>query len=125
MASSKNEAVYAAVGADFPEEEDSPIAEAIVMQVVEVQAPCDMPEGYQLSVEIHGKKTVVAVVCTEYPTVTRLEVNPLYSYITACFCLRHLSHTICFSPSFPSICSPQAAFGKVKTSTERSSVKIM
>jgi hypothetical protein len=61
MASSKNDAVYAAVGADFPEEEDSPIAEAIVMQVVEVQAPCDMPEGYQLSVELHGKKNYLVI----------------------------------------------------------------
>jgi hypothetical protein len=64
MASSKNEAVYAAVGTDFPDEEDPPIAEAIGMQLVEVQAPCDLAEGYQLSVEIHGKQTVVvAVVC--------------------------------------------------------------
>jgi hypothetical protein len=28
-------------------------------------------------------------------------------------------------PSFSSICSPQAAFGKVKTSMDRSSVKMM
>jgi hypothetical protein len=75
MASSKNEAVYAAVGTDFSREEDVPIAEAIGMQLVEVQAPCDMPEGYQLSVVIHGKQTVVAVVCI----LKRLKVNPLYS----------------------------------------------
>jgi hypothetical protein len=62
MASSKNEAVYAAVGTDF-QEEDLPVAEAIGLQLVEVQAPCDLSEGYQLSVEIQGKKTVVAVVC--------------------------------------------------------------
>lgn len=67
MASSKNNAVYAAVAPDFSEEEeDYPVAEAeaIGMQLVEVQAPCDLAEGYQLSVEIRGKKTVVAVVCT-------------------------------------------------------------
>jgi hypothetical protein len=62
MTSSKNEAVYAAMATDHPTE-DLPVAEAIGMQSVEVRAPCDMPEGYQLSVEIQGKKTIVAVVC--------------------------------------------------------------
>lgn len=60
MASSRNEATYAAVGTDFPEE-DVPVAEAI--QLVELQAPCDLSKGYQLSVEIQGKMIVVAVVC--------------------------------------------------------------
>jgi hypothetical protein len=64
MASSKSDVVYAAVESAFPEEDDFPIAEAIGMQLVEVQAPCDLAEGYQLSVDIHGKQTVVAVVCT-------------------------------------------------------------
>jgi hypothetical protein len=62
MASSKSEGVYAAVETDHPAE-DIPVAEAIGMDSVEVQAPCDMPAGYQLSVNIQGKKTVVAVVC--------------------------------------------------------------
>jgi hypothetical protein len=64
MATSKNESVYAPLGTTFPDEEDYPVAEAIGMQseLVEVQAPCDLQEGYQLSVEIQGKKTVVAVV---------------------------------------------------------------
>ncbi len=75
MASSKNDGVYAAVESDFPAEEDFPVAEAIGMQLVEVQAPCDLAEGYQLSAEIHGKQTVVAVVCI----LTRLKVNPLSS----------------------------------------------
>ena len=70
MASSKNEAVYAAVQTNLLEEEDFPIAEAIGMQLVEVQAPCDLPEGYQLSLEIQGKQTVVAVVCI-HPSTTR------------------------------------------------------
>jgi hypothetical protein len=65
MASSKNEAVYTAVGTDFPEEGDFPIAGAIGMSLVEVQAPCDLDEGYHLSVEIQGKQTAVAVVCTQ------------------------------------------------------------
>jgi hypothetical protein len=59
-----NEAVYAPVGTADLLAEDIPVAEAIRMQsVVEVQAPCDLPEGYQLSVEMQGKKTVVVVVC--------------------------------------------------------------
>jgi hypothetical protein len=62
MASSSNEADYAALVTYLPAE-DLPVAEAIGMESVEVQAPCAMPEGYQLSVEIQGKKTVVAVVC--------------------------------------------------------------
>jgi hypothetical protein len=61
MASSKT--VYAAVAPDFLEEDDFPIAKAMEVQLVEVQAPCDLAEGYQLSVVIHGKQTVVAVVC--------------------------------------------------------------
>jgi hypothetical protein len=66
MASSSNEAVYAAVGVVETDDllaEDIPVAEAIEMLSVEVQAPCDLPEGYQLSVEMQGKKTIVVVVC--------------------------------------------------------------
>jgi hypothetical protein len=63
MASSKKEAVYAAVETDHPAD-DIPVAEAIGIQSVEVEAPCDLPEGYQLSVETkRGKKTVVVAVC--------------------------------------------------------------
>jgi hypothetical protein len=64
MASSKNEAVYAAVETADLLAEDIPVAEVIRMRsAIEVQAPCDLPEGYQLSVEMQGKKTVVVVVC--------------------------------------------------------------
>jgi hypothetical protein len=64
MASSKNEAVYAAVETAYSLAEDIPVAEVIRIQsVVEVEAPCDLLEGYQLSVEMQGKKTVVVVVC--------------------------------------------------------------
>jgi hypothetical protein len=44
-------------------------------RLVEVQAPCDLSEGYILSVEIHGKQAVVAVVCI-------LNVNK------GCICIR-------------------------------------
>jgi hypothetical protein len=65
MVSSKNDSIYAAVASDHPAEEDSWVAEAIGMQstTVEVQAPSDLPEGYQLSVEMEGETIVVAVVC--------------------------------------------------------------
>jgi hypothetical protein len=62
MASSKDKVVYAAVETGHPAE-DIPVAETIGMESVEVRAPCDLPEGYDLSVEMQGKKTVVAVVC--------------------------------------------------------------
>jgi hypothetical protein len=65
MVSSKNDPIYAAVASNHPVEEDSPIAEAIGVQstTIEVQAPSDLPEGYQLSVEMQGIMIVVAVVC--------------------------------------------------------------
>jgi hypothetical protein len=76
MASSKNEAVYAAVETDLPAD-DIPFAEAIGMQSVEVVAPCDLPQGYQLSVETKQRKNaVVAAVCI---------INAAFSFETCIF----------------------------------------
>jgi hypothetical protein len=62
MASSKrNEAIYAAVESDFPEEEDFPMRKRLKCSQL-VHAPCDLAEGLWMNVMIHGKQTVVTVV---------------------------------------------------------------
>jgi hypothetical protein len=133
MASSRNEALYAAVETDALVE-DIPVAEAIEMQSVEVQAPCDLLEGYQLSVEMQGKKIVVAVVCiinVAFVFETCISASP-YSVRSriSCDVLRYVAGSLDNSNRCPGllllshtrfsfiaiICSPQAVSKEVKTS---------
>jgi hypothetical protein len=48
----------------FPDESFFPIADVIGIRLVEVQAPCDLAAGYELTWKFKGKQTVVAVVRT-------------------------------------------------------------
>jgi hypothetical protein len=61
MASTKSESIYAPLETAVPTDEVQ-VAEVIGMPSVQVQAPSDLPEGYQFRVEIKGKATIVAVV---------------------------------------------------------------
>jgi hypothetical protein len=61
MASAKSETIYAPLETSVSADEVQ-VAEVIEIPSVQVQAPSDLPEGYQLSVEIKGKANVVAVV---------------------------------------------------------------